>query len=362
MHLHFWGYVLRRALWAVTVFVILCYAYSATIYGYLEVTLKERIRGDAYELVKQMPGVTAQNMSAVTEELYQTLLKKHQMDGPIAVRIHNMAVRLLSFNFGETRSNSITTTYGYPHQRTQRILPIVAEASIITVSLFGTAYLVQLGLGLLIGLRHASRRQSSRLTMLMGVTLQGMSTFTLSLLAVFLFAYSFRLHPTDPWVIRLPWTYGESVGPWLLDLAHHFWLPFAVLVFAAFWQTAYMVEKLALGTSAEEHVDAARARGMPEKSVRYGIIPRTNAPALVTMAVQGLFVTLWGSFIIERIFSVPGVGSLFLMALEWNERFLAAGVLISVTLVLQVGLFLLDVSYGFLDPRIRVGAKAGALR
>lgn len=82
----------------------------------------------------------------------------------------------------------------------------------------------------------------------------------------------------------------------------------------------------------------------------------------MTLAVQGFFVTLWGSVILEQVFSVPGLGSLFIHALQHNERFLVAAILVSLTLVFQFGLFLLDVTYGFLDPRIRVGVKASVPR
>jgi peptide/nickel transport system permease protein len=237
-------------------------------------------------------------------------------------------------------------------------MPIVFEAAAVTASLFGSAYLVQSAIGYLIGMRSAAKRRPSKTAMLLGVSLQGISIITLSFLAVFVFAYCFRLHPTGPWAIRLPWTYGESLGRWLLDLCHRFWLPFSIRVFGTCWQTAYSVEKLVLGTTAEEHVEAARARGTSERRIRFGIIPRTNAPALVTLAVQGFFVTVWGSVILEQVFSVPGLGSLFIHALQHNDRFLVAAILVSLTLVFQFSLFLLDVTYGFLDPRIRVGVKA----
>jgi peptide/nickel transport system permease protein len=365
--MHFWGYVTRRAAWGGVVFVVLCYAFALCIYGYIEISQKDDLRSAAFEMAREVvrserisegTAATLQEFSAVYERLYQSMLRTEGLDGPILARVQRLAVKLMTFNFGDSRK--FTTMTGQPQERTNRVLPVVAESLVLSVCLFGATYLIQFGLAFLLGLHHAAKRRASRTTMILGVTAQGVSIIVISMLAVLVFAYCLRLHPTDPWVFRTPATYNESLGHWVLDLLHHFWVPFLTLTFGTFWSTAYIVEKLAWDVSAQEYVDAARARGLRERHIKYGHIARSASPALATMAVQGIFLALWGGFIVERVFSLPGIGSLFIMAIQSYDRYVVAGVLVLVTLLFQIGLFLLDVSYGFLDPRIRVGAKASA--
>jgi len=363
---HYGKYVLRRALWSVVTFVVLCYLFSLCIYGYIEVQQKQGLLADAVEIVRaqRMGAVgdinTQSDIRAAVDEVYLALLTQHGLDGHILPRVHRLAVRLMTFDFGE--SVRLTTLVGSPQDRSKNVLPIVAEALTVSTFLFVGSYLVQFGFALLLGLHNASRRRAGRCTMILGVTAQGISVIVISMLAVFVFSYCLRWHPTDPWVLRVPSTYGEPWGQWLLDLVRHFWVPFLTLTFGNFWTTAYIVEKLAWGISGEEYITAARARGIRERSIKYRHIARVASPALSSTVVQGIFLALWGGFIVERVFSLPGIGSLFVMGIQTYDRYVVAGVLVIVTLTFQAGLFLLDITYGFLDPRIRVGAKAGALQ
>jgi len=89
----------------------------------------------------------------------------------------------------------------------------------------------------------------------------------------------------------------------------------------------------------------------------YGHTLRTAAPPVVTMALLSLLATVAGSIIFEGIFSWPGLGNLYWVAVSQNDIPVLMGNL-SLTVGLYIsGLVILDLIYGFLDPRIKVGGR-----
>lgn len=103
---------------------------------------------------------------------------------------------------------------------------------------------------------------------------------------------------------------------------------------------------------------AARARGIPERRVLFGHTLRTAAPPIMTMSMLSLLASISGSILFEAIFSWPGLGNLYWIAVQQNDIPVLMGDLAVTTGVYQAGLVILDLSYGFLDPRIKVGGKA----
>ena len=103
---------------------------------------------------------------------------------------------------------------------------------------------------------------------------------------------------------------------------------------------------------------AARARGIPERRVLFGHTLRSSMPAIMTIAVLSLFASVAGNIIIEGIFGWPGLGNLYFIAVEQNDIPVLMSTLAIETLLTMIGFVLLDLAYGLLDPRIKVGSAA----
>jgi peptide/nickel transport system permease protein len=119
-----------------------------------------------------------------------------------------------------------------------------------------------------------------------------------------------------------------------------------------------VVRNIVLGILQEDYIMAARARGIPENSVLFGHTLRTAAPPLITMSLLSLLGSISGSIIFEGIFSWPGLGNLYWIAVQQNDIPVLMGDLAITIGLYQAGLVILDLTYGFLDPRIKVGGKA----
>ncbi len=77
----------------------------------------------------------------------------------------------------------------------------------------------------------------------------------------------------------------------------------------------------------------------------------------MTITLLGLLGSIAGSIIFEGIFSWTGLGNLYWIAVQQNDIPVLMGNLAITTALYQLGLVILDISYGFLDPRIKVGGK-----
>ncbi|HIP75450.1 MAG TPA: ABC transporter permease, partial [Thermococcus paralvinellae] len=102
---------------------------------------------------------------------------------------------------------------------------------------------------------------------------------------------------------------------------------------------------------------AARAKGVPERKVIYGHALRAAAPPIITMTIFSLLGSLGGAIITEGVFNWPGMGRLYWTALQQNETRLLMGVTFVTVALYLISMILADLAYGYLDPRVKVGAS-----
>lgn len=147
---------------------------------------------------------------------------------------------------------------------------------------------------------------------------------------------------------------GWEAG-YLLDLLWHVCLPVACLAYGGFAVLSKQTRAAMLETMGSDHVRTARAKGLGPREVLLRHVLRNSLLPLITMFVSVFPAMLSGSVVIERVFSVPGMGSLMIDAIQMRDReVLLAGVLM-VGGVNVVALLLADVLYAAADPRVTLG-------
>jgi oligopeptide transport system permease protein len=102
-----------------------------------------------------------------------------------------------------------------------------------------------------------------------------------------------------------------------------------------------------------DYIRTARAKGLDEKTVllkhalRGGIIP------VVSFTGPALAALLAGTVVVERVFSIPGLGNIFIQSVLNRDEPLILGIVAFLSILIMIFNLVVDVSYGFLDPRIR---------
>jgi ABC-type dipeptide/oligopeptide/nickel transport system permease component len=152
----------------------------------------------------------------------------------------------------------------------------------------------------------------------------------------------------------LPYTYPD--GRWepgfLLDRLYHIALPVACLVYGGFAVLSKQTRAAMLENFNADYVRTAKAKGVHNRDVVLRHVFRNSLLPLITMFVTVFPAMLAGSVVIERIFSVPGMGLLLIEAINLRDREIILANAMIIAVVNLLALLLADILYAAADPRI----------
>jgi ABC-type dipeptide/oligopeptide/nickel transport system permease component len=143
----------------------------------------------------------------------------------------------------------------------------------------------------------------------------------------------------------------DSFGDWL----SHMILPAATLGTSGSALIARLTRASMLETIRQDYIRTARAKGLRETLVVARHALKNSLIPVTTVLGPLLAAWLTGSFIIETIFSVPGIGRFFVTSIADRDYTLIMGTFLIYAALLMVMNILVDITYAFLDPRIRFG-------
>jgi peptide/nickel transport system permease protein len=342
-------FALKRILKGAFIYAIIVFILSALFNTVSETTMRSQIEEQVRMESMRLKNLKPEQIQKAQDERRKSLISQYKLDRPLMERIFFNTGRTLTFNFG--RSTNVKSSKG-----DRDVLTIVGEAIPRSLILFTLAAAIEIIVGVILGLKMAQKpggaldRSSSLATMI----IFGLPVWWLAMILIMFFVYTIKIFPSGG-VHSVPAPQGII---YVLDMAWHAALPLITLLSLGFWGTAYITRNIVLGILHEDYIMAARARGIPENKVLFGHTMRTASPPLMTFAVLGLLSSIGGAIIFEGIFSWPGLGNLYWVAVQANDiPVLMANLAITIGLY-QIGLILLDLTYGFLDPRIKVGGKA----
>ncbi|MGC9321486.1 MAG: ABC transporter permease [Kosmotogaceae bacterium] len=345
----FWKYMLKRVFYGIFIYIILIFVFSALFNTVMEQTLRgqidEEIRGELMALDNR----SSQQIQDFIEMRRAEKYALYRLDKPIFERIVWRTWSTLTLNLG--KSSSIRSAAG-----DRNVWAIVSEKIPRTLILFSSAMLIDIIIGIWLGLKKAQKAGGvlDKSTSVGTMMVFGMPSWWLGMILIMFFAYTIKVFPSGGLHATPP---PEGIA-FFLDALYHLALPVMTLVVIGFWGRAFLTRNIVLGVLQEDYIMAARARGIPERKVLYGHTMRTSAPPIVTMSLLALLASVSGNIVFEGIFNWPGMGNLFWFALQQNDVPVLMGNLAITTGLYICGLVLLDLVYGLLDPRIKVGGRA----
>lgn len=145
----------------------------------------------------------------------------------------------------------------------------------------------------------------------------------------------------------------SGYSPLALDVLRHLILPLGTVVLLSFGETMMTMRATMLETIGDDHVVAARAKGLPDKVVRDRHVARIAMLPVLTRILLSLPFVLVGSLVIERVFFWRAMGQVVFNAIEFQDLPLIVGVLTMIGLISLIAHIVLDVLYVALDPRLR---------
>jgi peptide/nickel transport system permease protein len=262
----------------------------------------------------------------ISQEAYERLGRELGLDRPIYVQYWVFLSKLAVADLGVSI-----------HQH-RPVFDIVVERLPATLKLAAAGFLFSLVIGIPLGILSAVKRGTmwdigGRTFAVLG---QSLPSFWVGVMAIFIFS------------VQLGWlpSFGDG-GPL------HFILPSIALGWAAAGGQMRLVRSAMLETLDSQYIVLARAKGVNRRTVIFKHALRNALLAPLTFAGLTLGGLITGTIIIETVFAWPGLGLLAINAVTSSDYSVLQGVMIFVTVFYIATSFLVDVIYGWIDPRIR---------
>jgi peptide/nickel transport system permease protein len=313
-------YIVRRLIMAVVVILIV------SILVFVAMRL---LPGDPILML-----VTQTELPEFTDEQISKLKAEFGLDKPMIVQYLNWIGNIFRGDMGKS------ILHGDP------VVKEIIRRLPITLHIGLTAYFVGLIIGIPAGVICAIRRGKIIDTIVttfsnLGITVPG---FWLGVMMIYLFGLYLRWLPVEGYTSPLD-------NLWLST--RQLIMPVICLVLFPIASTARQTRSSMLDVMQQDYVRTAWAKGLKERVViikhalKNGLIP------VITLSGMGLSMIIGGSVIIEQVFNIPGMGRLAVTSIQNQDYPYVQGiVLIIATFIMLVNL-LVDLTYGWLDPRIR---------
>lgn len=286
-----------------------------------------------------------ENLELALESHRQELIKLYGLDKPWYFRLPGMVWRVLTLDLGSAR---VLRSFS----GSSRVSDIILERLPNTILLATTAMAINAALGLLIGVKLATKVGSKldKAASYLSAASYATPTWWTGILFLLLLAFKFSIFPSGGMYSAPPPT--DPLGRFL-DLLWHAALPILTLVVTNVGGWIYTARTIVLNIAQEDFVMVARAKGLPEHLVMRRYIVRVAAPPILTNIILGLAGSLAGAILTETVFNWPGMGRLYYDAILALDEAVIIALTFMYTLLYILARFVLEVLYVIVDPRVR---------
>jgi peptide/nickel transport system permease protein len=301
-------------------------------------------------LIYRLPGDPADYLLAledrnVNPEIILRIKEIYGLDKPIYYQYYLFLRRLIAGNLGRSFTSG--------RQVGQEILARTPN----TLALQVAAFALSVAIAVPAGITCAIKQNTKTDTYVMMGALFGASvpTFFLGLLMIYGFALILGWFPTTG--AHSTEFFGDGIPHGLqywIDYLWHMTLPAVTLAVATTGYTARLVRSSMLSVLREDYVMAARSKGLKERTVIYKHALKNAMLPVITLLGLRIGVMLSGAPIIEQVFSWPGLGKYFVLAVKFRDYSVAVGAAIVLGIMIVIANLLIDISYRWLDPRVEL--------
>lgn len=284
-------------------------------------------------LMHAIPGSPFDDDRTSNPTIQENLEKYYKLDQPLPVQYANYLKAIVTFDFGP----SIKKPNDSVNSLLARGFPISFELGIITILV---AVLSGVTLGTLAALRHNGIIDYLAMTFaVIGISIPN---FILATLLIQIFAGELKWLPAATWQSPL-----------------HMILPTLALATGPMAIIARLTRSSMLEVLTQDYIKMARAKGLKPSRIIIRHALRNAMMPVVTIMGTMLAGILTGTFVIERIFAIPGMGKYFVESINNRDYPVIMGSTVFYSAFLVFMLFLVDIVYGILDPRIKLHKKEG---
>jgi ABC-type dipeptide/oligopeptide/nickel transport system permease component len=304
-------FIVRRTLWTIPVVLLVIF---------MTFIMMRQIKGNPFRTTER----------AVPASIQANLDRKYHLDKPWYTQYFYYAKGVFTADLGPSLV-----------LRDQGVNDIIKEHFPVSLKLGGLAMLWALVFGIPLGILAALKQNSIFDYVVMTFVNAGYAipNFLIATLLIYFFALKWRAYtpfPTNGWAGPASWV-----------------LPAIALGHAPMTFFARIVRGSMLETLQQDYIRTAKAKGLRWRRIVGLHVLRNSLIPVVTAAGPLLGFLITGSFIVETIFGIPGIGKYFVTSVTGRDYSVTMGITIMLSLIIIVANLVVDILYGYLDPRTR---------
>ncbi len=256
--------------------------------------------------------------------------------------------------------NALQGEFGLSLRQGRKVSSLIVERFPATLELSATAAVIALVVGIPMGVYAALKRGNFLSQLLMTLSLLGVSlpTFLIGILLILIFAVTFKVLPSfgrGDVVTLGSWTSGFlTVDGW-----KHLVLPSITLSIFQLTLIMRLVRAEMLEVLRTDYIKFARARGLHERAVYFGHALKNTLVPVITITGLQLGSLIAFAIITETVFQWPGMGLLFIQAVQFADIPVMAAYLCLIALIFVLINLVVDLLYFAVDPRLRIEKSTG---
>ncbi|MDR7316807.1 ABC transporter permease [Brevibacillus nitrificans] len=264
----------------------------------------------------------------VPKSVMEKMEEKFGLNEPLSVQYVNYLKSIAQGDLGISFKQSDVTV----NELISRGFPVSAKVGLIAI-------VIALIVGMLLGITSAIKRGKwpDWLSMIVATIGISIPNFVMTVLMLFLFVVVMKLLPS----------YGLS--SW-----KHYILPVAGLAFGPIAYIARLMRSSMLEVMRQDYILTARAKGVPEYRVIFKHALKNAIIPIVTYLGPLVAALLTGSFIVERIFSIPGIGRDFVSGISDRDYSVILGLTVFLGIFIIISNFIVDILYAIIDKRVKI--------
>uniref|UniRef100_A0A7C3RL07 ABC transporter permease n=1 Tax=Dictyoglomus thermophilum TaxID=14 RepID=A0A7C3RL07_DICTH len=325
-------------------FLVLTYLVAITIIF----ILPRAIPGNPLATLLQRIAVQGAANPETVSNVHKALMEEFDIDKPIIIQYLRFIGRLFTGNLG-------TSIHYYPKKCLDVLAPFIPWTLFLLIPATLTAWIIGNTLGAVAGNKRGT--WIDNIVLNSSLVISQIPYYWLGMLLIYTFAVKLNIFPNQG-------GYSQGIIPslnikFILDVLHHYILPFLSIVIAAIGGWAIGTRLLVIYELDADYTVFAVNLGMRDSTVFKYVFRNILLPQITGLALN-LGSALGGALITELIFNYPGTGYILFRALSTLDYPLIQAIFVILIVAVYLANFIVDFVYAIVDPRIRLGQGEGS--
>lgn len=243
---------------------------------------------------------------------------------------------------------AVQNDYGISYKYKQPVTKVIGEVYMNTIILGGSAYILTFVFALLLGIFCTLYEDHwlDRIICKLGVITTCIPSFWIALVLILVFSVNLEWLPTSG-------AYALGQANNIVSRISHLILPLTILTLSHTWYYAYMIRNKLLDEVREDYVLLCKVKGLNKSEIIWRHCLRNIMPAYITIMAISVPHILGGTYVVEKIFSYPGMGTLCFESAKYHDYNMLMVLCLLTGVLVIVANLLAQIICNYFDPRMK---------